>query len=165
MVICHVIVAVMNVEPMTIAGLLYPRQSRCMRTRPVVVLVSSCLTLASISCVTATPVAPSPLAPARLAELQGRLLGTCHVTATQKVGGSLKEAKGIHWTFSADGRLHWQINAMYDIEKDYAYSLDGANVVTTSPYRTMRVDDFSGPTLAFFLYDLSETYFCSKESP
>jgi hypothetical protein len=41
--------------------------------------------------------------------------------------------------------------------------LDGRNITMTSgPYKNLRVDDWSGKTLKLFLYDISETYYCTK---
>ena len=30
------------------------------------------------------------------------------------------------------------------------------------PYKAFRVDEYDGPVLKFFLYDISEYYYCTK---
>ena len=122
------------------------------------------MALAFTACASATPVMPAPISPAEAPKLQAALLGTCHVTGTQKPGGEIKEAKGIHWTFAADGKLHQHLETVLGtFDNDYTYKLDGRNIVSDGVYKTIRVDDFSGGTLKLFLYDITEIYYCTKE--
>jgi hypothetical protein len=111
-------------------------------------------------CAHSTPVTPAPLAADETARLQNALLVTCTVTATQKQGGERKEAKGLSWTFGPDGQGSY--SAMGVVSR-FTYHLDGRNVLTDGPYKAIRVDDFSGPTMKWFLYDTSETYYCTRQ--
>lgn len=115
------------------------------------------------ACATATPVTPAPLTATDAPRFEAALLGQCHVTGTQKVGGSIKEARGIHWSFLPGGRLHQWIDLGGGRHDDYTYQLDGRNVITSSGFKTIRLDDWSTNTLRFFIYDITETYYCTKE--
>jgi len=97
------------------------------------------------ACATPTPVTPAPISADDTTKLRAALQGTCEVTGTQAPGGEIKKAFGLKFTFGPDVQL------------------DGRNITMTSgPYRTLRVDDWSGNTLKLFLYDISETYYCTK---
>ena len=112
------------------------------------------------SCIKSTPVTPSPLNPDQSAQLEQAILGTCDVIATQKEGGSERsDPGGLSFTFGQEGMAGY--NAL-GVQLNYKYQLQGRNVVTSGPYETMRVDDWSGGTLRFFVYQLSTTYVCKK---
>lgn len=44
----------------------------------------------------------------------------------------------------------------------FTYRMDGRNVLMDGTYKAIRVDDWSSPTMTWFLYDISETYYCTK---
>jgi hypothetical protein len=124
-------------------------------------LASLSLCFAVAGCAHATPVTPAPLAAADVASLQAALVGTCSVTATQTLGGERKTASGLSWTFSADGNANYHLDGSSSLA-DFTYRIDGRNVMMTGPYKAMRVDQFDGPTMTWFLYDTSEYYYCTK---
>ena len=113
----------------------------------------------SSSCIKSTPVSPSPLAADQSAQLEQALLGTCDVIASQKEGGSERSESGLAFTFGQEGMAGY---VAMGIPLNYRYRVEGRNVVTTGPYETIRVDDWSGGTLKFFIYQLSTTYVCKK---
>ncbi len=119
---------------------------------------------AGVGCATVTPVTPAPLSPAEAPKMLAALQGSCHVTGTQKPGGEVKEAKGIHWIFATGGKLHQHVESpLGTVDNDYTFTVDGRNITTDGTYKNIRVDDYSGPTLKLFLYDITETYYCTKE--
>lgn len=113
-------------------------------------------------CAHATPVAPAPLGAEDATKLQAALVGTCEVTATQKEGGERKEAHGLKWTFEAGGRGSFTVPGGMSFGNTFSYRTDGRNVLTDGIYKAIRVDDWSTPTMRWFLYDISETYYCTK---
>jgi len=122
------------------------------------------LTVLSLHC-GSTPVTSAPVTPEQASQIQTALLGTCEVTGTQKAGSPVvKETRGIRWTFDGKSTFHQHVhNAnLGTVDSDYTYRLDGRNVVTTGGVRTMRLDRWDSGTLTFFLYDVSETYFCPR---
>lgn len=124
-------------------------------------LLSLCF--AAAACAHATPVAPAPLSVDETPKLQAALVGSCMVTATQKLDGERKDAKGLWWTFAADGRGHLRIGNTGTPFGDFTYRLDGRNVMTTGSYKALRVDEYDGPTMKWFLYDISQYYWCTKK--
>lgn len=134
-----------------------------MNTSPTLLSCLIVLAAAVTGCATSTPVAAAPISAEDATKLQAALIGSCHVTGIQNPGGEIKEAKGIHLTFSADGKLHYHIVTLVTVDKDYTYKLDGRNIVSDAMYKNMRVDDFSGKTLKLFIYDITQTYYCTKE--
>ena len=114
-------------------------------------------------CATVTPVVPAPLAPDAQGQLAAALVGQCHVTGTQKPGGDISEAEGIHWTFGPNGKFTQHISLGFGMTNDYTYRIEGRNIFTNGAFKAMRVDDWSGQTLKFFLYDITQTYHCTKE--
>ena len=44
----------------------------------------------------------------------------------------------------------------------FSYRVEGRNVLMDGTYKAFRVDDWTAPTMALFLYDISETYYCRK---
>lgn len=122
------------------------------------------LALPSLQC-GSTPVTPARVTPEQASQIQAALVGTCEVTGTQKAGSPLvKETRGIRWTFDGKGTFHQHVhNAnLGTVDSDHTYRLDGRNVVTTGGVHTMRLDRWDTDTLTFFLYDVSESYFCSR---
>jgi hypothetical protein len=116
-----------------------------------------------VHCATATPVSPAPISAADAPKLEAAVLGTCEVTGTQSPGGDVKQAKGIFFTFKPDGRLHYRIETpLATIDKDWTYRFDGRNIASDGVYKSMRVDDWGGKTLKLFVYDTSDTFYCSK---
>ena len=66
-------------------------------------------------------------------------------------------------TFTPDGHVDYHIEALgLTTDKSYSYRLDGRNIFSDGLYRQMRVDDWSGGELKLFLYEISETYVCTK---
>jgi hypothetical protein len=121
------------------------------------------LAVASLHCVTATPVTPAPVSPEEAPKLQAALIGSCNVTATEKPGSAPKEAKGIRMTFSADGKLAYHIETPFgSLDQVYTYKLDGRNIASDGIYKAMRVDEWNGKTLKLFMYELTQTYHCTK---
>lgn len=110
-------------------------------------------------CAHATPVTAAPVSPEDGAKLQAALIGTCNVTATQAEGGKKKEASDLSFTFGPDGQASYKA---LGITAKFKYRIDGRNVLMDGPYKALRVDDWSGPTQVWFLYDLTETYYCTK---
>ncbi len=129
-----------------------------------VVALIAVLAVASAHCASATAVTPAPIGPEDAPKLQAALVGSCHVTGTQKPGGEVKAAKGIHFTFQPTGKLHYHLETpLGAMDNDYSYHLDGRNIVSDGTYKTMRVDEWGAKTLKLFLYDITETYYCTKE--
>ncbi|MEO8706387.1 MAG: hypothetical protein ABI867_40530 [Kofleriaceae bacterium] len=124
-----------------------------------------CALTSITACATVTPVTPAPLSAQDAPALEAALIGQCHVTGTQQPNGAIKEARGIHWNFQPGGRLHQWIDLGFGKNDDFTYRLDGRNVVSNASFQTMRVDDWSGNTLKFFMYGTTETYYCTKETP
>lgn len=118
--------------------------------------------LALVSCAHATPVAPAPILPEESPKLQASLLGTCEVTGTQKLGGERKEAKGLTWTFNPDGHGKFDIPGGLTFGNTFNYRVEGRNVLTDGVYKAIRIDDWNAPTMTWFMYDLSQTYYCTK---
>lgn len=133
-------------------------------TLPHAVLASALLAIAALAgCVHATPVAAAPLPPDELEKLRASLVGTCTVTATQKEGGEKKTAEGLTFTFEADGKAGYTARALgTSVSTKYGYRLDGRNVLMDGPYKAFRVDEYGEKELRFFVYDLSETYYCTR---
>ncbi len=125
------------------------------------IFASSLATLLG-ACAHATPVEPAPLSAQDGSSLQSALVGKCEVTATQEEGGERKKASGLTWKFAADGNATYAVLALGLVTK-FTYRLDGRNVIMDGPYKTMRVDDWSGPTMKWFLYDISQTYYCTRK--
>ncbi|MEW5737854.1 MAG: hypothetical protein AB1938_02950 [Myxococcota bacterium] len=92
-------------------------------------------------------------------QLERALLGTCDVVASQKEGGDRKNEEGLSFTFGRDGMGGY--NAM-GIPLNFKYRLEGRNVLMSQGYEAFRVDDWSGPELRLFVYDLSTTFICRK---
>lgn len=131
------------------------------RSSLVVVLLSS---VVAVGCVSSTPVKPAPIAPEEEPKMKAALVGTCHVVMTQDPGGAPKADKGIHLTFSPDGKLHYRIETpMGNVDNDVAYRLEDRNVVSDGMYRTMRVDEWSDRKLLLFVYDTSKILHCTKD--
>ena len=120
------------------------------------------LALTSAHCVSATPVTPAPISPDQAPKLQAALMGTCHVTGTQKPGGEIDEAKGIYWTFADGCKGQQRLEVIGTILSDFNYRLEGRNIVTDGTFKTIRVDDYSDKTLKLFVYELSQYYYCTK---
>ncbi len=120
------------------------------------------LALAVAGCATATPVAPAPIGPDDAPKLQAALMGSCNVTKRQLANGEVKEAKGIRMTFMPDGHINYLIEAIGTMDKTYLYRLEGRNIFSDGIYKSMRVDDWNGGELKLFLYEISETYVCTK---
>jgi hypothetical protein len=118
------------------------------------------LPLAVLGCAHATPVTPAPLAANDSATLAAMLTGTCTVTATQQEGDEPKHTEGLHWTFGSDGQASYRVGS---VVSRFAYRVDGRNIVMDGPYKTIRIDDWSTPTMKWFMYDLSQTYYCTKQ--
>ncbi len=118
--------------------------------------------LAVAACAHATPVAPAPISPEESPKLQASLVGTCEVTGTQTLGGERKEAHGLMWTFNPDGRGQFDIPGGLIAGNHFNYRVEGRNVFTDGPYKAIRIDDWSTPTTTWFMYDLSQTYYCTK---
>ena len=102
------------------------------------------------------------MSPEEGAKLQAALIGTCDVTATQAPDGPMKEAKGLNITFSADGKIKWDVLGGLAFGNVGTYRLDGRNIEADILYKHMRVDDYSGKTLKLFLYDITQIYYCTK---
>src|SRR5262249_16859585 len=120
--------------------------------------------LALAGCAKPTPVAPAPLSAGEEPKLRAALAGSCQVTKTQSQGGEPKEAKGIHFTFKQDRKLLYRGETpISTLNKEYKWELDGRNIKSDGLYKTMRVDDYSGGTLKLFIYDTSDTFYCSHE--
>jgi len=120
--------------------------------------------LGIVACVSATPVTPAPIAADQLPKLQAALLGSCQVLHRKSPGGEMRDARGLHFVFTSDGKFVWRMETPFGMSKSaWTYQLDGRNIVNTSTYETIRVDDYGSDTLELFLYDISETYYCSKE--
>ena len=120
------------------------------------------LCFTATACVQGSPVTPAPLAAADVASLQAALVGTCSITATQKLGGKRQTASGLAWTFSADGSASYHLVGSSNLA-DFTYRLDGRNVMMTGPHKAMRVDQFDGTTMTWFVYDIGEYYYCTKQ--
>jgi hypothetical protein len=119
--------------------------------------------LATAACAHATPVATAAIPANETPRLQAAMLGTCEVTATQKDGGERKEARGLKWTFGSDGRGSFTVRGGMRFGNTFSYRIEGRNVLMDGTYKAIRVDDWSSPTLKWFLYDISETYYCTKQ--
>src|SRR3954451_870620 len=94
------------------------------------------IVLATVGCATATPVTPSPISVEDAPKLRTALVGTWALTATQKVGGPMKEASLLTLTFTPDGVL------AYNVAGAYHYRLEGRNIVSDGMYRTFRVEEW-----------------------
>jgi hypothetical protein len=114
------------------------------------------------ACAHATPVQPAPVSAADAGRLQDALHGTCEVTATQAVGGARKDAAGLRWTFEPNGHGRFSVPGGMNFGNTFTYRLDGRNVLMDGTYKAIRVDDWSSSTMAWFLYDISEIYYCTK---
>jgi hypothetical protein len=115
-------------------------------------------------CVSAAPVVAAPASPEESAALKAALVGTCEVTKTQKAGDEPKDAKGIHMTFEEGGALRYRIESPFGVVKnDNRYQLEGRNIKSDGIYKAMRADVWNGKTLKLFVYDVSQTYYCTKE--
>lgn len=122
--------------------------------------------LVVLGCVHATPVTPAAISAEDAPKLKAALVGTCAVTARQKEGSDKKsDASGLSFSFAADGNASYTAATPFGgaISVKFTYKLDGRNVIMDGPYKAIRVDDFSGPEMKWFLYDLSETYYCTKK--
>jgi hypothetical protein len=138
-------------------------QSWSMRSKPTRRLLV--LPLLFVACAHSTPVGPAPLPPEETPKLQAALVGTCTVTETQKEGGDRKKAEGLSWTFQADGHAQYDAANPFggNVTAKFTYKLDGRNVLMDGPFKAIRVDEWSGNTMKWFVYDLSETYWCTKK--
>jgi hypothetical protein len=112
-----------------------------------------------VGCAHATPVGPAPISAEDAPKLQAALVGNCTVTETQKEGGEKKHAEGLMFSFADNGQASY--DAMGVIAR-YTYKLDGRNVLMDGPFKALRVDEFDGPTMKWFVYDLSEYYYCTR---
>jgi hypothetical protein len=119
-----------------------------------------------LGCVGATPVTPAAISAEDAPKLKAALVGTCTVTATQKEGSDKKsDASGLSFTFAADGNASYTAAGPFggSITPKFTYKLEGRNILMDGPFKAIRVDDFSGPEMKWFLYDLSLTYYCTKK--
>lgn len=114
------------------------------------------------ACAHATPVERAPVSANDASNLQDALLGTCEVTATQALGGERKHAAGLRWTFEPNGHGRFSVPGGMNFGNTFTYRMDGRNVLMDGTYKAIRVDDWSSPTMTWFLYDISETYYCTK---
>lgn len=134
-----------------------------MKLSPVLFVLASAI--AAAGCVSSTPVAPAPISAEDAPKLNAALVGTWQVMMVQDPGGSPKADKGIHFTFSPDGKVHYRIESpVGDVNKDYAYHLEGRNIVSDGIYRTMRVDEWKDDHLVLFIYDTSKIFHCTRET-
>ena len=131
---------------------------------------SVCICLVAVAaalaagCASATLVTPAPISADQIPQLQAALLGSCQVLHRKSPGGDMKNAKGLHFVFTADGKFIWRMDTPFGTAKnEWTYQLDGRNIVNTSSFKTIRVDDWKSDTLELFVYDISETYYCTKE--
>ena len=115
-----------------------------------------------MGCAHATPISAAPVAPEEASRLEAAIAGTCEVTATQKEGGARKDAKGLKWTFGPDGQGMFDVPGGMTFGNKFSYHVDGRNILMDGTYKAFRVDDYATPTLKLFLYDISETYYCTK---
>ena len=119
--------------------------------------------LFALGCAHATPVVAAPLAPEEMTKLQATIVGTCDVTSTQKEGSDSKDkAEGLSFTFNADGSASYTAKAFGTITTDYKYKVEGRNILMDGPMKAFRADDYSGKELKFFVYDLTQFYYCTK---
>jgi len=119
------------------------------------------------ACAHSTPVVSAPLGAPETSQLQAAIVGTCEVTATQKEGAEPKsDSSGLKFTFQPDGRGAYVAPAPIGspVQANYTYHLEGRNILMDGPIKAFRADDFSGATLKLFLYDMSQTYFCTKRT-
>ncbi|MBS2033049.1 MAG: hypothetical protein JST54_34570 [Deltaproteobacteria bacterium] len=115
-----------------------------------------------LGCAHATPVAPSPLSDDDSAKLKAALLGKCEVMQVQSQDGSMTDMGNLYWEFTPNGAADIGLKTV-GRTNHFNYRIEGRNVLTDGPTKAIRVDDFSGTTLKWFVYDTSETYFCKKE--
>ncbi len=123
------------------------------------------LSFALVGCVHSTPVTPAPLSPEDAPKLQAAIVGACKVTATQKEGAEKKDdASGLSFWFDANGNAGYAAANPFGgvVKISYKYKLDGRNILMDGPYKTFRADDYSTNELKLFVYDLSQTYYCTK---
>jgi hypothetical protein len=112
------------------------------------------------ACVHATPVTPAALDEAEVPKLRAAIVSTCNVIATQKEGGNKKDADYLSVVFNADNT--GKVLAL-GVVVPIKYSLQGRNVLMTGGvYQAFRMEESSGDTLKWFVYDISETWYCKK---
>ncbi len=127
------------------------------------------LAVAAVSltaCISATPVVAVPATPEESASIRSSLIGigSCDVTSTQDVGGAPKDATGVHMSFLPNGRLQYHMVTPFgDVDQSASWELDGKNIKSDGIYKTMRADGWGATTLKLFIYDLSQTYYCTKK--
>ncbi len=117
---------------------------------------------AATGCATATPVDTTPIGPEDASKLRAALMGSCNVTRRQLPSRQIAEVTGIRMTFTPDGRLTYLMGTFEAVNQTYQYRLEGRNIFSDGPYRSMRVDDWKGGELKLFLYEIGETFFCKK---
>lgn len=111
-------------------------------------------------CIHATPMADAPIGADETKSLQAALIGECNVTAYQKEGGEKRDDPGgLYFVFGADGKGSTHA---FGIPNRFSYTLEGRNLITTGIYKAFRIDDWSTPTIKMFLYDNSQTFYCTK---
>jgi hypothetical protein len=110
-------------------------------------------------CASATPVTPAPLSPADLPQMQAALSGSCLVTTRRLPSGEMRPDNLVRWTFLPGNRIEWRMGYGTNVVN---YRLDGRNMFSDGMFKSMRVDAWDATTLTVFIYDISETYFCTR---
>ncbi len=63
---------------------------------------------------------------------------------------------------SRPGRGSFTVPGGMSFGNTFTCRTDGRNVLTDGIYKANRVDDSSTPTMGWFLYEISETHYCTK---
>lgn len=114
-----------------------------------------------VGCATATPVTPAPINSGELSRMEAALTGSYVVTARKLPSGEMRADNQIRWTFLPGNRLEWRATPLLATIV-VSYRLEGRNMLSDGMFKSMRIDAWDDKTLTVFVYDISETYYCSK---
>ncbi len=107
-----------------------------------------------------TPVTPAPLAEDEQKALRATLIGKWQWVGNAKPDGEVEsQPLRTYFTFNGDGSFRHEAYGPIIVDKTYNWSLDGRNVVTSSPgVQTMRVESWKEKgRLRLFIYGLTTT--------
>lgn len=123
-------------------------------------LLAATLVSGVAGCIHATPVTPAPMAEDEQKALRANLVGKWQWVGNAKPNGEVEsQPLRTYFTFNGDGSFRHEVYGLVNVDRTYTWSLEGRNVVTTSPgLQTMRAESWQEKgKLRLFIYGLTTT--------
>lgn len=113
----------------------------------------------------ATPVTPQPLGAEEQAQIAKLLEGRWQSTHAKVGDGEKKPTSDVQIVFNPNGTYKHYLPMPFGGKAsfDYKFTLEGRNMVTSSPHGTYRVDSVSPTELALFNYDATTIWYFTRQ--